>query len=251
MTKNRNSMRGLAGLARMAFAVVAIASTTFGAAQAAGIPVIDPAAIAQVTKTVAQGAQQLQAINNTLNEVNKLSTSVGKIGPGMASSILGDVGLDFNRQQDPLKLLDGAMPRIIDALPQSQAGRALGVSASVANGAKTSIEGGRRFVNQAFYTKSVQAGALAQRNQVREAALRDAASSGYALAVVQKNDIANMEVVMKGLAEKVTQATDLRSDISANTAVLMASLKAQTNNNAMLAQLVELEAAQAIAADRR
>lgn len=244
---------GFAILQRLLIGAALVTAPMFtmtSAVRAAGIPVIDPVAIAQATKTVAQGVQQLTKLQEQVNQVTSLVNTVGKVGPGISGALLKDLKLDFGNQLNPLKALDGAMPRLLDALPNSKAGRAIGISTTLALNAKTSVEAGRKFAETAFFPSDQRLATIEQSSAVRSAAMRDAASAGYAIAVVQKNEVADMEPVMKGLSTKISASTDLRSDISANTAVLMAMLKQQANANIMLAQLVELESVQAIAVGR-
>lgn len=229
-------------------AALALASAT--PAQAAGIPVIDPANIAQTIKVVQSGMQQLQAMQAQLKQVTDLKSTMGQVGKGLAASILKDSGLSFNGTTSPLADYKAAMPGILDALPTSKVGSGMGISSSLATQAKTNIEAGRNFAIQAFYKNGdASNGDIAARRGVRQAALRDSSTAGYAMAVYTKNDLTKTEETMKNLSQKVQDSTDLRTDVAANTAVQLATLRQVTVTNQLLAQLLEVNATTSISVD--
>jgi hypothetical protein len=228
-----------------------MASAVAAPASATGIPVIDPGNIAQTMKVVQQGVQQLQALQQQLQQVKNLQSSLGNLGPGIAGQLLQQVpGLNFSGTNSALAGLKGTLPGMLDALPSSQTGQSLGISSSLASQAKTDITAGRQFAIQAFFKGGTATNSdVTTRAGVRQAALRDSATSGYALAVYAKNDLNGVEQTMQGLSDKVSASTDLRGDVAANTAVELAALRQAAVTNQLLAQLLEVDSTTAINSD--
>lgn len=221
-------------------------------AAASGIPVIDPGNIAQTMKVVQQGVQQLKALQDQLKQVQGIQSTLGDAlnVKKFAGDLFNLPGLSFDGPNSTLAGLKGTLPGMLDALPQSNVGKDLGISSSLASQAKTNIESGRKFAIQAFYKNgNATMNDMSARAGVRQAALRDSATSGYALAVYAKNDLNGVEKTMDALSKKVATSTDLRSDVAANTAVELAALRQTAVTNQLLAQLLEVHSASAINSD--
>jgi len=218
-------------------------------AMAAGVPVVDFSSTAQLMKSVQQGVQQLKALQDQLAQVKNIQ---GTLGDALnVKKFTGDLfklpGLSFDGAGSALAGLKGTLPGMLDALPNSKVGQNLGISSSLASDAKTNIESGRKFAIQAFYKNgNATMNDVTARAGVRQAALRDSATSGYALAVYAKNDLNGVEKTMDALSKKVSASTDLRSDVAANTAVELAALRQTAVTNQLLAQLLEVHSASAI-----
>ena len=206
-------------------------------AHAQGIPVIDPSNIAQTIKVVENGVQQVQQMKAQVEQLTNLKDTIGDIGVGEIGSILERAGLNFNTEQDNLLgQFRETVPGIIDGLPNSELGRSLGVDAGAAQQARTSIDAGRRFALSTFYRGTSASAA------VREAALRDSATSGYATAVVTKVRLSESEATIQALNEQMAASTDLRTDVQNNTAVSMAQYQQMVIQTQLLAQLLEVQA---------
>lgn len=234
----------------LTFAVSALA-VVLAAAPAHAVPVIDPGNIAQAVKVVQNGVQQLTQLKGQLTEITNVKNTIGQLGKGVAGSLLGDVGLDFkDLTKNPLTEFKQTLPGMLSALPTSETGKKLGISSSLAENATKSIDSGRNFAIQAFYrSTNASVNDVAMRQGVRQAALRDSATAGYALAVYSKNDLNNVEKTMQKLTEGVSNATDLRGDVAANTAVQIATLRQVAVTNQLLAQLLEVSSTTAITQD--
>ena len=83
---------------------------------------------------------------------------------------------------------------------------------------------------------------MTRRQAVREAALRDSATSGYATAVVTKVRLSESEATIQALNEQMAASTDLRTDVQNNTAVSMAQYQQMVIQTQLLAQLLEVQA---------
>lgn len=235
-------MKHLKFLAAAAAAPLAIALAAPASAQ--GIPVVDPGNIAQTVKVVQNGIQQVQQIKQQVTQMTTMAKTIGQNGPlAIAKDVLAKAGLDFaNSENSPLAPYRAAMPGLLDALPGTEIGGSIGIATGLAQQAKTSITSGREFALKAFYkagtatTEEIQ-----QRQGIREAAMRDSVTSGYAMAVYTKNDLSQTEGRMKALSDGVQAAQDLRGDVQSNSAIALAQLQQLTVQNTLLAQLLEVQ----------
>lgn len=218
---------------------------------AQGIPVIDPGNIAQTVKVVQNGVQQVQQMKAQFEQMQKMANTIGANGPlAIAKDALLKAGMDFaNSEKSPLNPYRAAMPGLLDALPTSKIGSNLGISSTLAQQAKTSITSGREFALSAFYKPGeASQDDITARKGVREAAMRDSVTSGYAMAVYTKNDLGQTQGQMKALSEGVTGASDLRGDVQSNSAIALAQLQQITVQNQLLSQLLEVQSTSAMAA---
>lgn len=212
-------------------------------AAAQGVPVIDPGNIAQTVKVVQNGVQQIQQLKAQVEQLSNLKNTIGDIGKGAIGSILKSAGLDLASKPDALLgQYTNTIPGIIDALPSSDAGKELGIDPGVAQKAKGSIDDARRFAISAFYGGSnVGLNEANKRQAIREAAMRDSSTAGFATAVVTKTRLGESETTIKALNEQMGASTDLRTDIQNNTAVGMAQLQQQIIQTQLIAQLLEVQ----------
>lgn len=240
-------MKHLKYLAAVAAAPLALAVAA--PAEAQGLPVIDPSNIAQTVKVVQNGVQQVQQMKQQVEQMTSMAKTIGNNGPlAIATDLLKKAGMDFaSSENSPLAPYRAAMPGILDALPGAEAGQGLGITAKMATDAKANIMAGREFALKAFYkpgeatTEEIQ-----QRQGIREAAMRDSVTAGYAMAIYTKNNLSSstgVEYQMKELSKGVAAATDLRGDVQSNSAIALAQLQQLTVQNQMLAQLLEVESA--------
>jgi len=221
---------------------------------AQGVPVIDPGNIAQTVKVVQNGMQQLQSLQQQFQQMQAMGRTLGKDGlMSIASDVLKTAGIDFSDlTKSPIAQYRSAMPGILDALPNSQFISSLGLDSgqakTLAEGAKGDINKGRQFALNVFYKAgNATITDMAARQGVRDAAMRDSVTSGYAMAVYAKNDLANNETQMKALSEGVSKSQDLRSDVQANSAIEIAQLQQLTVQNQLLAQLLEVQSTSSMA----
>lgn len=241
-------MKHLKFLAAAAVAPLALVAAAPASAQ--GVPVIDPSNIAQTVKVVQNGVQQVQQLKQQVTQMTSMAKTIGQNGPlAIATDVLKKAGLDFaNSEKSPLAPYRAAMPGLLDALPGTEIGGSIGIASGLAQQAKTSIQSGREFALKAFYKPGDATNAeIAQRQGVREAAMRDSVTSGYAMAVYTKNDLTQTEGRMKALSEGVSAAQDLRGDVQSNSAIALAQLQQLTVQNTLLAQLLEVQSTSSMA----
>ena len=239
--KGASLMRKNLKLAALAAAISL--SMTAGAAHAQGVPVVDPSNIAQTVKVVQNGVQQVQQMKQQVEQMTQMKNTIGAMGVGEIGSILQRANLNIDNNNNLLGEFRQTVPGIIDALPNSNVGRELGVDAGAARQARTSIDAARRFTISTFYGGS-NAGIdeVNKRGAIREAALRDSASSGFAQAVVAKARLTESEATIKALNEQMSASTDLRTDVQNNTAVAMAQYQQLIIQTQLIAQLLEVQA---------
>jgi hypothetical protein len=213
-------------------------------AHAGGIPVIDPSNIAQSIKAVQNGLQQLQQAKAQVEQLSNLTDTIGAVGEGEISSILERSGLDLSTKNDTLfSQFNQTLPGILDALPNSSLGKELGVDASSAQQARTSIDAGRRFALSTFYKgENASVDDVTRRQAIREAAMRDSATAGFATAVVTKARLGEAQATIDALTDQMGKSADLRTDVQNNSAVNMATLQQIVIQNQLLAQLLEVQA---------
>lgn len=227
-----------------ALAATALTAVGFSApAHAQGVPVIDPSNIAQTVKVVQNGVQQVQQMKQQVEQMTEMKNIIGATGIGEIGSILKRANLDSEATNTLLGEFRQTVPGIIDALPNSELGRSLGVDAGNAREARTSIDAARRFTISTFYGgNNAGIDEVNKRQAIREAALRDSASSGFAQAVVAKSRLTESETTIKALNEQMSASTDLRTDVQNNTAVAMAQYQQMIIQTQILAQLLEVQA---------
>jgi conjugal transfer/entry exclusion protein len=222
------------------------------AASAQGVPVIDPGNIAQTVKVVQNGVQQIQQLKSQLSELQNIKSMIGKVGENQLQSILSGSGFSLTGEgsDDTLTQLKSAVPGLLDALPSSETGKSLGITAGSAAKARTSIQAGREFALSSFYKSgNATMDDVTARRGVRQAAMRDSLTAGYAMAVFAKNDINKSETVMKSLSEQLSASKDLRTDVQGNSAVALAQLRQMTIQNQLMAQMLEVQSTAAMADD--
>lgn len=225
-------------------ASVALAAAMIPAsASAQGIPVVDPSNIAQTIKVVQNGVQQVQQMKAQVEQISEMKNTIGAIGEGEIGSILQRAGLNLETNGDGLlSEFRQTIPGILDGLPNSNLGRQLNIDAGAAAEARTSIDAGRRFVISTFYGgNNAGIDEVNQRQAIREAALRDSATAGFATAVATKTRLGESEATIKALTEQMSASTDLRTDVQNNTAVGMAQLQQSIIQTQLLAQLLEVQ----------
>lgn len=221
------------------------------AATAQGIPTYDASNIIQSGKIAVNSFKQLEAQAKQLTSSNLLNKAVG-MGENRLNSILGGVGLNFGASggDDTFVQLKSSVPGLVDSLYKSEVGKSLGITEAMSQDARTSIMGGRKLALTSFYKSgNATMDEVSVRRGVRQAAMRDSLTAGYAMAVFAKNDINKSETMMKALSEQLSQSKDLRTDVQGNSAVALAQLRQMTIQNQLIAQMLEVQSTAAMADD--
>lgn len=228
-----------------------IATTALAATPAAAqIPVIDPTAIARIREVVSTGAQQLTQIRQQVQQVTQMRNTIGQLGQGQLSSILSSSGINLS---GPESLL-----RDVNTL-----GSSVGNMQNVASNFSISgenlrlpqiqtIQDGREAASQLFFYGGNSTMSMTEVQQLRErrnAVLRETAITAHGAATAIKSDLTQTQQIADRLSAQAAAATDLRTDVQANTATMLAIYTEVQKQTALQAQLLELTAAQTLSTD--
>ena len=216
---------------------------------AAQIPVIDPVQIARVREIVATASQSLAAAQKQVSQFKQMSSTIGAIGQGQIGAIMQASGLNFSGVSgilNDVRSVSGQMNSIA-----GQVSNFNGLSAAGITQASQSFAGARQMTSQLFYLQT--AAPTNQSSQalhyVRGVAVREAGMSGYGLAMTIKGDMTRAQETADRLSAQAAASADLRTDVQANTAAVMALYAQITKETAISAQMLEIQAAQTLAMD--
>lgn len=235
---------------RLGGAAAALALLPINSASA-GIPVIDPTAIAKITNEVSVATRSLSQVTQITNQVTGMSRSIGSGNISGMTSILGRVGLNFN---------DGGLLRNVTQLT----GQVSNMSSMASSLPKvvgetnfslpkiSSFSDATSAAGELFYYNGSQPMTLEIVNSLRErreAVVRNAAITSYGVANSLKGEIQTTSDTASKLSDQAKSATDLRGDVQANTATLLAIYAEVTKQTALQAQMLDMQASQVLAVD--
>lgn len=216
----------------------------------ATIPVIDPSAIAKIRETVSVATKQLSSLQQQVSQVTQMRNTIGQVGPGMLGNILQQAGLDFSSAQGMLRDVTSLTSQIQSIPNQAKSLKLDGESMNFGN--ITNLASGREAASQLFFyngSKPMSSELVTQLRQRRNVILRDSAISSYGAATSMKGDLAKSQQIADNLSSQAKNAADLRGDVQANTATMLAIYGEITKQTAIQAQLLEMQSAQTLAVD--
>lgn len=232
----------------------ALASTllTAAPANAAGVPVIDPAAIARIREQISVATKQLAAAKQHVEQVQQMRNTIGQVGPGTLGKILQQSGLDFTNPTGALKDI-GSLSSQVTSL-SSQVSRLPKISGegSINVSQITDLATGREAAAKLFFyngNAEMSQTTVSELRQRRGAMVRESALSGYGAAASMKADLVGTQKIAQGLQTQAKDAADLRGDVQANTATMLAIYGELAKQTALQAQLLEIESASTLASD--
>lgn len=215
----------------------------------AAIPVIDPSAIARIREVVSVGTQNLNAVRQQVQGVQQMKNTIGQIGQGRIGSILQASGLDFSGELGLLRDLEGLNNNVSD-LGRSLQQTGVATPQQMVT-ASRNFSSARQMTGKIFYgATNTPAGAAQVRNS-RAAALRESGVASYGLALTTKGHLDRSADIANKLSAQMKSSADLRTDVQANTAAIMALYSEVAQQTAIQVQLLELEAAKTLAGDTR
>lgn len=228
----------------LALACLLLAIAGPNPAGATGVPVIDAASVAEATKNLQQMTEQVKQLNQMLGEVQQIVLSVGKTGlPTLAfQAVLLDSGL--SRFAPPVQDLANSLTataKAVDGVVSE--GRALAGKADF-----STFGSARQWVNQALTVP-------ADADQTTTSAVRrarnllagEAAANAYAMALSARSQLPAASDRATTLANQAAQAKDMRGDVQANTAVMLAMQDEMARIQALMAAVLEVESAARLA----
>lgn len=249
------------GLWLMAGAILAMPRI----AVAQGYPVIDSAAVAEAVDNLNAATQQVRELNDMLSQVQSIVQTVGKQGVPtlLFQEALSQSGI--SQYGPPVKdLLDSAQA----TWGTFQAGYATGqqvatsfksvlAEADKLKGSADSLVAKPDFssftATQSWVSKELtvaQDANLTTINLVRKARgmlAGEAAANAYAIALNTRQQVAAMTDRAQKLSQQAGAATDLRGDMAANTAVMLAMHDEMAQIQALLASILEVQSASRLA----
>jgi type IV secretion system protein VirB5 len=239
-----NKLRILAGTA---ISAAMLAATP---AHAGGVPVIDPAAIARIRETVSVATKQLAAVQQQVQQVQQMRNTIGQIGPGSLGKMLQGAGIDFTNPTGAFKDI-GSLAGQVQSMSSQAANLKIGSEGSLSFAPIKDLATGREAAAKLFYYNGgdLSQQTIGELRQRRGTMVRESALSGYGAAASMKADLTKSQEVAAGLSAQAKDATDLRGDVQANTATMLAMYSELAKQTAIQAQMLEIESAQTLAAD--
>ncbi|HIJ63193.1 MAG TPA: hypothetical protein HPQ04_10925 [Rhodospirillaceae bacterium] len=235
--------------ALLGFAMTWLAATAGGpAALAAGVPVIDGAAVAEAAKTLQQMTEQVKQLNQMLGEMRQVAETVGKSGqPTQAfQGVLLDSGL--SRFAPTVQDLAGSLKNTAAVGPGVQADTRK-ISADL--GTKpdfSSFTSARQWVkSELSVTRDADQTAILTARRARNLLAGEAAANALALALSIRGQMPAAADRAANLAGQAAAAKDVRGDLQANTAVMLAMQDEMARIQALMAAVLEVESAARLA----
>ncbi len=237
---------------RTLFAATLAASVAFTASPAnAGIPVIDPTAIARIREVVSTASQQLAQIRQQVQQVNQMRNTIGQVGKGQLDSIMQQSGIDMAGAKGVLRdvqTLGSTTANLGDAVK----GLKIDGEGALNIPSIDSLAAGRDAAGKIFFYGGDGAMSMQTVKKLRDRrniALRETAVTGFGAAASFKSDLAETQQIADKLTAQASDSPDLRTDVQVNTATLLAMYAELQKQTAIQAQLLELDASRTLAGD--
>lgn len=236
----------------LVFVVIELTLCLHSPVLAQGYPVVDTAAIGEAAENLKAAARQVEELNSMLNQVEGILQAVGKEGLPM---------LQFQEALSQSGISQFGPP-VVDLLAAGQ--HAVGSFADVladadklkgqinAPGFKpdfSSFRSAQNWVNSELTVASgANATAVSLTRKARGMLAGEAAANAYAMALSARQQIASVAARAQQLAQQAGAASNLRGDMAANTAVMLAMHDEMAQVQALLAAVLEVESSARLAA---
>lgn len=234
-----------------------------GSAQ--GYPVIDSAAVTEAVDNLNAATQQVRELNDMLSQVQSIAQTVGKQGvptllfqEALSQSGISQYGPPVKDLLDSAQATWGTLQSGYAAGQQAatsfksvlaEADKLKGVGASLGAAPDfSSFSSTQSWINKEL-TVARDAN-LTTVNLVRKARAMlagEAAANAYAIALNTRQQVASMADRAQKLAQQAGVATDLRGDMAANTAVMLAMHDEMAQVQALLAAILEVQSSSRLA----
>jgi hypothetical protein len=224
----------------LAGSLIAVAVVAFAGLAHATVPVMDSAVIASSNKIATNTAEQLKRLNDIKKTTEDILESLGQQGQGQ---------YDLNKNQNWKDFSGGGA--MVAALKQFAPNTGAMIGNKQAAQKFATLADARKFIMTNLYTSKIQSNNDQKDfGQARKNAEREANVSAYSLALVSRQYLASSQDRAKKLDEIVNGADDVRGDLRANSAVLLAQHDQLTSTLAMLTSMLERDAASYIASEK-
>ena len=236
---------------KIALATAISASALVAMPASANVPVIDPTSIARIREVVTKAQEQIAVAQQGVEQAKQMRNTIGQIGPGTLNTLLENSGLNFQNPTGAFKDI-GSVAAQVDSIGQQASQFTIPGEGSISVGKIDSLSTGREAAAKLFYYNSSEPltqSVVSDLRQRRNTMLRESATTGYGLAQTTKSDLLNTQQVADKLSQQAAGAVDLRGDVQAGTAVLLAMYSEMAKQTAVQAQLLDLESSRTLAAD--
>lgn len=245
------------------FAGAAVIVPDVAAAQ--GYPVIDSAAVAKAVDNLNAATQQVRELNDMLTQVQSIVQTVGKEGlptllfqETLSQSGISQYGPPVKDLLDSAQSTWGAVQSGYTAGQQvassfkdvlAQADKLKGqVGASGATPDFSSFSSTQSWVTKELtVAKDANLTTVNLTRKARSMLAGEAAANAYAIALNTRQQVATMADRAQKLAQQASSANDLRGDMAANTAVMLAMHDEMAQVQALLAAVLEVQSSARLA----
>ncbi|MDR3438176.1 hypothetical protein [Telmatospirillum sp.] len=236
-----------------------------GVAHAQGYPVIDSAAVAKAVDNLNAAAQQVKELNDMLVQVQSIVQTVGKegvptllfqealsqsgisqYGPPVkdlldqANATWGTVQAGYTAGQQTVKSFKDVLTEADKLKGQANA---LGAKPDFSSFLAT-----QTWVKKELtVAKDANLTAVDLTRKARTMLAGEAAANAYAIALNARQQVSTMADRAQKLAQQANSATDMRSDVAANTAVMLAMHDEMAQVQALLAAVLEVQSSSRLA----
>jgi len=228
-------------------------------AGAAGVPVVDSGSVAEAAKNLQQMTEQVKQLNQMLGEVQQVVQAVGKAGlPSLPfQAALTESGL--SRFAPPVQELASSLKTTAAAVSavskESQTvDTSLPVGAQKISGDINAKPDFSSFTSAQQWVKSeltvardADQTAIAATRRARNLLAGEAAANAYAMALSARSQVSAESDRAANLASQASAAKDVRGDLQANTAVMLAMQDEMAKIQALMAAVLEVESASRLA----
>jgi hypothetical protein len=246
-----------------AFCALWLSSPLPAAAQ--GVPVIDAAAIAEAADNVKAAAQQVEQLNAMLTQVQGIVKTIGQQGvptllfdEALSQSGISQFGPPVNDLLASVQSTASAVQSTLAAGQQAAnsfqsvlaeadklKGQLGGVTAKPDFSSFASAQAWVR--NELTVAQNANVTTVSLTRKARNMLAGEAAANAYAMALNARQQVSQMADRTAQLAAKATAANDLRGDLAANTAVMLAMHDEMAQVQALMAAVLEVQSASRLA----
>jgi ATP-dependent helicase/DNAse subunit B len=214
----------------------------------AQLPVIDASSIAQASQAVQTAQKQYEQLQQMYGTVTGIANTIGKVGnPTLAfQDLLNQSGLSKNASPlvDLLNAAQGATNSVngLSTLYSTISQQAQASGTAFVKPDFTSFSSAQNWVNtQLTVPANSNASSLTLARQARSLLASESATNAYAMALTARQQVSSMATTSQTLADNAKNSQDLRGDIAANTAVMLAMHDELAQVQALLAAILEVQ----------
>jgi hypothetical protein len=232
---------------------------------AQGYPVIDSAAVEKAADNLNAAAQQVRELNEMLTQVTSIMQTVGKGGiPALpfqesltqsgisqygppVKDLLDSTQTIWGTAQDSYKTAQQSANSFADILAQADKlkGQANTLASKPDFSSFTSTQNWVK--SELTVAKDANLTTVDLTRRARSMLSGEAAANAYAIALTSRSQISGLADRAQKLAQQASSSNDLRGDMAANTAVMLAMHDEMAQVQALLAAILEVQSSARLA----